>query len=212
MYGCAIPTVAGLRQVLDALGASGGRRQVLWHNMREEPVIYVSNTRMWCFWRTCDKPCFQLQLRHAYGWQGSGGWPGMGSVTMGTATQMQINGRPFVVREADKPFQNLEYTGIDRTRAEDMERRLKADVLREVYTLASAVVYVAREAIPQTRFGCHFNGSTKVHQAPALRPSSCGAAYRGGGLPSSYFSSSLLGCRASAECLYVSVPMEVYRV
>jgi Inositol hexakisphosphate len=48
---------------------------------------------------------------------------------------VQINGRPFVVREADKPFQNLEYTGIDRTRVEDMERRLKADVLREVYTL-----------------------------------------------------------------------------
>lgn len=44
----------------------------------------------------------------------------------------QINGRPFVVREADKPFQNLEYTGIDRSRVEDMEARLKADVLREV--------------------------------------------------------------------------------
>jgi hypothetical protein len=41
VYGCAIPTVEGLRQVLDALGASGGKRQVLWHNMREEPVIYV---------------------------------------------------------------------------------------------------------------------------------------------------------------------------
>ncbi len=45
---------------------------------------------------------------------------------------LQINGRPFVVREADKPFQNLEYTGIDRSRVEDMEARLKADVLREV--------------------------------------------------------------------------------
>lgn len=56
---------------------------MLWHNMREEPVLY-------------------------------------------------INGRPYVVREADKPFQNLEYTGIDRTRVEDMEKRLKADVLQEV--------------------------------------------------------------------------------
>lgn len=45
---------------------------------------------------------------------------------------LQINGRPFVVREADKPFQNLEYTGIDRSRVEDMEARLKSDVLREV--------------------------------------------------------------------------------
>jgi hypothetical protein len=40
---------------------------VLWHNLREEPVIYV-------------------------------------------------NGKPYVVREADQPFCNLEYTGIDRSR------------------------------------------------------------------------------------------------
>ena len=37
--GVAIPTVSGLRRVLDALGAAGGRRRVLWHNMREEPVM-----------------------------------------------------------------------------------------------------------------------------------------------------------------------------
>ena len=55
---------------------------MLWHNLREEPVLY-------------------------------------------------INGKPYVVREADQPFCNLEYTGIDRSRVEDMERRLKADVLAE---------------------------------------------------------------------------------
>jgi hypothetical protein len=43
-----------------------------------------------------------------------------------------INGQPFVVREADQPFSNLEYTGIDRTRVEDMEVRLKQDILAEV--------------------------------------------------------------------------------
>jgi hypothetical protein len=59
-----------------------GKRKVLWHNMREEPVLY-------------------------------------------------INGKPYVVREADQPFCNVEYTGIDRTRVEDMEVRLKRDVLRE---------------------------------------------------------------------------------
>lgn len=37
---------------------------MIWHNMREEPVIY-------------------------------------------------INGRPYVVREASRPFANLEYTGKD---------------------------------------------------------------------------------------------------
>ena len=70
------------RATLDCTAAAGARK-VLWHNMREEPVLY-------------------------------------------------INGRPYVVREADKPFQNLEYTGIDRSRVEDMEARLKRDVLDEV--------------------------------------------------------------------------------
>lgn len=38
IYGIAIPTVTGLRRVLDKLGAAKGRRRVLWHSMREEPV------------------------------------------------------------------------------------------------------------------------------------------------------------------------------
>ena len=93
VYGVAIPTVAGLRLVLAGIekstgetAASGvellcdcplvsklgnlvvtlvccpGTRPVLWHNMREEPVLY-------------------------------------------------INGKPYVVRESNKPFANLEYTG-----------------------------------------------------------------------------------------------------
>ena len=92
VYGVAIPTVSGMRLVLDELGAAqglgnacsiptcltacirkpfiqehtwpivAGQRRVMWFNMREEPVIY-------------------------------------------------INGNPYVVREANKPFANLEYTG-----------------------------------------------------------------------------------------------------
>lgn len=45
MYGVAIPTVSGLRLVLERLGAAGGRRKVLWHNQREEPVIYINGAR-----------------------------------------------------------------------------------------------------------------------------------------------------------------------
>ena len=66
--------------VSDHKGCSRAGRRVLWHNMREEPVIYV-------------------------------------------------NGQPYVLREADKPFSNVEYTGIDAFRVEDMESRLKEDVL-----------------------------------------------------------------------------------
>ena len=97
VYGLAIPTAAGARAVLEALGASSTPpRSVLWHNMREEPVVY-------------------------------------------------INGAPYVVREAGAPFANLEYTGIDRTRVESMEARLKADVLREAAAWDGAVL-VAHEA------------------------------------------------------------------
>ncbi len=95
VYGVAIPTISGLRTVLDLLGSAKNRRKVLWFNLREEPVLY-------------------------------------------------INGRPFVVREADKPFANLEYTGIDRDRVEDMEARLKADVLAES-SLYNGAVMVAHE-------------------------------------------------------------------
>jgi hypothetical protein len=42
-----------------------------------------------------------------------------------------INGRPFVLREVERPFTNLEYTGINRQRVEEMEARLKEDVLQE---------------------------------------------------------------------------------
>lgn len=54
----------------------------VWHNMREEPVIY-------------------------------------------------INGRPFVLRVDERPFKNMqEYTGIDVRRLEQMELRLKNDILQ----------------------------------------------------------------------------------
>eukprot|EP00884_Botryococcus_braunii_P001844 jgi/Botrbrau1/11660/Bobra.168_2s0015.2 len=95
VYGVAIPTILGLRLTLDALGAEKGQRKVIWHNMREEPVIY-------------------------------------------------INGRPYVVREASRPFANLEYTGIDRSRVESMEARLKEDVLKEATRYGNQIM-VAHE-------------------------------------------------------------------
>ncbi|XP_028800975.1 paladin isoform X3 [Neltuma alba] len=84
VHGVAIPTIDGIQNVLKHIGAQiGGRRaQVLWINLREEPVVY-------------------------------------------------INGRPFVLRDVEKPFSNLEYTGINRERVEQMEDRLKEDILSE---------------------------------------------------------------------------------
>ncbi|KAK3002159.1 hypothetical protein RJ639_021697 [Escallonia herrerae] len=94
VYGVANPTVDGIRSVIQRIGSSRGGRPVFWHNMREEPVIY-------------------------------------------------INGKPFVLREVERPYKNmLEYTGIDRERVERMEARLKEDILREAESYNGAIMVI----------------------------------------------------------------------
>ena len=75
--------------MLDAIG--GKSRRVLWHSLREEPLVYV-------------------------------------------------NGTPFVLREIEKPFSNLELTGITRERVEQMEARLREDVLHEAQQYGGSVL------------------------------------------------------------------------
>ncbi|XP_047324882.1 paladin-like [Impatiens glandulifera] len=84
VHGVAIPTVDGIRNVLNHIGAQieGKKMRVLWISLREEPVVY-------------------------------------------------INGRPFVLRDVERPFSNLEYTGINRDRVEQMEARLTEDIMLE---------------------------------------------------------------------------------
>ncbi|PON43261.1 Protein-tyrosine phosphatase-like [Parasponia andersonii] len=87
VHGVAIPTIDGIRNVLNHIGIGaqnihGKGAQLLWINLREEPVVY-------------------------------------------------INGRPFVLRDVERPFSNLEYTGINRARVEQMEARLKEDIVLE---------------------------------------------------------------------------------
>lgn len=85
VHGVAIPTINGIQNVLDYISSQrkeGQQAQVLWINLREEPVVY-------------------------------------------------INGRPFVLRDVERPFSNLEYTGINRVRLEQMEARLKEDIFLE---------------------------------------------------------------------------------
>ncbi|KAB2003186.1 hypothetical protein ES319_D11G113500v1 [Gossypium barbadense] len=84
VHGVAIPTIVGIQNVLNHIGAQkdGKQAHVLWISLREEPVVY-------------------------------------------------INGHPFVLRDVERPFSNLEYTGINRDRVEQMEARLKEDILME---------------------------------------------------------------------------------
>ena len=64
---------------------------------------------------------------------------------------LYIKGHPFVVRDADKPFANLEYTGINRKRVEDMEVRLKQDVLQEMHQYEGSVL-LADESVEAGMF------------------------------------------------------------
>jgi hypothetical protein len=62
VFGVANPTINGIRSVIHRICSTNGGCPILWHNMREEPVIY-------------------------------------------------INGKPFVLREVERPYKNmLEYT------------------------------------------------------------------------------------------------------
>eukprot|EP00951_Prasinocladus_malaysianus_P040588 scaffold468332_cov18-Prasinocladus_malaysianus.AAC.1 len=48
------------------------------------------------------------------------------SAASGEEPVVYVNGCPFVLRESARPFKNMqEYAGIDPTRIEQMERRLK---------------------------------------------------------------------------------------
>ncbi|XP_050236366.1 uncharacterized protein LOC126686370 [Mercurialis annua] len=93
VHGVAIPTAEGIRNVLNYIGAQkdGKQVQVIWFNLREEPVVY-------------------------------------------------INGRPFVLRDVERPFSNLEYTGINRSRVEEMEARLKEDILIEAARFGNKIL------------------------------------------------------------------------
>ncbi|KAH9622269.1 hypothetical protein KSS87_001369 [Heliosperma pusillum] len=94
VYGVANPTIDGIRSVIQRVGSSRAGRPVFWHNMREEPVIY-------------------------------------------------INGKPFVLREVERPYKNmLEYTGIDCERVERMEARLKQDILCESERFGGAIMVI----------------------------------------------------------------------
>ena len=45
---------------------------------------------------------------------------------------LYINTKPFVLRNYEKPYKNIEYTGIGTERIESVENRLKAEILAEV--------------------------------------------------------------------------------
>ncbi|XAR63977.1 hypothetical protein NMG60_11024153 [Bertholletia excelsa] len=117
VYGVANPTVDGIRSVIQRIGSCRGGRPVFWHNMREEPVIY-------------------------------------------------INGKPFVLREVERPYKNMmEYTGIGRERVQRMEARLKEDILREAKRYDGAIMVIHETADGQI-FDAWEHVTSEVIQTP----------------------------------------------
>eukprot|EP00803_Ostreobium_quekettii_P003854 evm.model.scf_787.5 EVM.evm.TU.scf_787.5 scf_787:45503-61553(+) len=130
VFGVAMPSVDGIRNVLKHVQAGAGsthKVHAIWHNMREEPVVY-------------------------------------------------INGRPFVLRDESRPFKNLrEYGGIDAGRLEQMESRLKTDVLNEAARYIDdgqdpcGKILVARETPSDGSIGCLVDVWERVGGAEAVQ-------------------------------------------
>ncbi|KAF6164665.1 hypothetical protein GIB67_035100 [Kingdonia uniflora] len=133
VYGVANPTVDGIRAVIQKISSSKGGRPVFWHNMREEPVIY-------------------------------------------------INGKPFVLREVERPCKNMrEYTGIDRERVESMEARLKEDILREAERYSNAIMVIHETDNDQI-----FDAWEHVHSEAIQTPLDVYRSLKAEGLPIKY--------------------------
>ena len=129
VYGVAIPTVDGilnvLREILSEDDASGASPE---KGASSSPAVSISTATT------------------TAGARGGGGGEGRGKVTtccwhnMREEPVLYINGKPFVLREMEHPFANVEYTGITSARVEDMEQRMKQDVLKEVGTFGGVMV------------------------------------------------------------------------
>jgi hypothetical protein len=73
-----------------------------------------------------------------------------------------VNGRPYVLREASRPFKNLlEYHGITAARLEMMEARLREDILAEAAAHDGRLL-VTREAEADSRYGSNGGGSSAM--------------------------------------------------
>ena len=74
-----------------------------------------------------------------------------------------INGRPFVLREENRPFKNLkEYSNIDRIQLEKMESRLKQDVLQEAAERKGWIVVALETPQPSEEYGILDDGWEKI--------------------------------------------------
>eukprot|EP01127_Copromyxa_protea_P012851 TRINITY_DN3384_c0_g1_i1.p1 TRINITY_DN3384_c0_g1~~TRINITY_DN3384_c0_g1_i1.p1 ORF type:complete len:1219 (+),score=262.85 TRINITY_DN3384_c0_g1_i1:14-3670(+) len=59
---------------------------------------------------------------------------------------LYINGKPYVLRDSAYPFRNLEYTGVSSTIVENMEEKLKQDIIDEAKRYSNHILLTGEKA------------------------------------------------------------------
>ena len=122
IYGLGMPTVDGVLGVLKMVSSSLNRSESL--HMDDKHSSSISAKQVHALW-----------------------------INMREEPVVYINGKPFVLREEVRPLKNLqEYAGIEASRIESMEERLKKDVLAEALKFGGKIL-VACESFEPGHYG-----------------------------------------------------------
>lgn len=141
VYGVANPTIDGIRAVIQRISTIRGRCPVFWHNMREEPVIYINGKPF--VLREVERPyknmleytvmlhliwlfCVSLWQLH------------LGMILRPSG----IHGPCWIIRKSSFMARHCHFQGIDQERVERMEARLKEDILREAERYGGAIMVI----------------------------------------------------------------------
>jgi hypothetical protein len=119
VYGVAIPTILGVHNVLTVLGASERPLVELGNDTNDEEMWRGYPTRS-VFDPITDPSSMERPLRGNVVW-----------VNLREEPIIYVGDRPFVFRDLQLPYVNVELTGIEAHKIEHVEEILKADILRE---------------------------------------------------------------------------------
>ncbi|KAG5478759.1 hypothetical protein LSCM1_06163 [Leishmania martiniquensis] len=119
VYGVAIPTLMGIRNVLSLLGATGESLQA-YQGQSNDSELYLGFAAQRLFEPAFKPEELQRPLRGSVVW-----------VNLREEPILYVGDRPFVFRDLAAPYVNVELTGIQTEKVELVEYELKRDVLKE---------------------------------------------------------------------------------
>lgn len=119
VYGVAIPTLMGIRNILSLLGASHESLET-YPGEQNDKDIYIGFAAPRLFDPLFRPDQLPKPLRGHVVW-----------VNLREEPILYVGDRPFVLRNLDTPYVNVELTGIAAHKVEEVEMQLMTDVLRE---------------------------------------------------------------------------------